>query len=310
MELAELRYVLALADELNFTRAAARCHVSQQALSRAIARVERRIGEPIAMRRSRGCTLTPAGERLVARARPLVAEADALVGAVRQSAASAADCLRVGIMLDGAGPATVPMLRAFQAAFPAVAVDVRRLHADRVIDAVVDGSVHVALLHGPVDDERVAVTPLFTEPRVAAVSLASPHADAAQLRAADLVTQPARTRRPGVRADWEGFFTLVPERDGEQPDRLGDPTANLEELLYAIGLDQLFLTMPSHLRHTYPGDLYGVRYVPVPDLPPVTFGIACRRPAPPAAEAFTALAVPHGRALAQGPPGERVSALR
>ena len=58
--------------------------------------------------------------------------------------------------------------------------------------------------------------------------------------------------------------------------------------------------MPSHLRHTYPGDLYGVRYVPVPDLPPVTFGIACRRPAPPAAEAFTALAVPHGRALTRG----------
>ena len=126
VELAELRYVLALADELNFTRAAARCHVSQQALSRAIARVERRLGEPIAMRRSRGCTLTPAGERLVARARPLVAEADALVGAVRQSAASAADVLRVGIMLDGAGPATVPMLRAFRAAFPEVAVEVRR----------------------------------------------------------------------------------------------------------------------------------------------------------------------------------------
>lgn len=290
MELAELRYVLALAEELNFTRAAARCHISQQALSRAIARVERRLGEPIAIRRPRGCALTPAGERLAARARPLVAEADTMVAAVRDAGTGAADRLRVGIMLDGAGAATVPMLRAFRAAFPGVAVHVRRLHADRVVDAVVDGSIDIALLHGPVEDERVAVVPLFTEPRIAAVSLASPHADAPQLRAVDLVGEPARTRRPGVRADWEGFFTLVPERDGEQPDRLGEPTSCIEELLYAIGLDQVFLTMPAHLRHTYPGELYGVRYVPVPDLPPVTFGIAHRRPATPCVAAFTALA--------------------
>jgi DNA-binding transcriptional LysR family regulator len=47
VELQELRYVLALAHELNFTRAAAGCHISQQALSRAIARVERRLDEPI-----------------------------------------------------------------------------------------------------------------------------------------------------------------------------------------------------------------------------------------------------------------------
>lgn len=291
MELQELRYVLALADELNFTRAAARCHVSQQALSRAIARVERRLGEPIAVRRPRGCALTAAGELLAARARPLVAEADAMVGTVRQSAAISAHALRVGIMLDGAGAATVPMLRAFRSAFPHMTVDVRRMHADRVVEAVIDGSVDVALLHGPVDDERVAITPLFTEPRVAAVSLASPHADALELSAADLVTQPARTRRPGVRPDWEGFFTLVPERDGEQPDRFGEPTAGLEELLYSIGLDRLFLTMPSHLRHTYPGELFGVRYVPVPDLAPVTFAVAHRRSASPVAAAFAALAV-------------------
>jgi DNA-binding transcriptional LysR family regulator len=294
VELQELRYVLALAEELNFTRAAARCHVSQQALSRAIARVERRLGEPIAVRRPRGCVLTRAGERLAARARPLVAEADAMVATVREAGTGAADQLRVGIMLDGAGAATVPMLRAFRAAFPQVAVHVRRLHADRVVDGVIDGSVDVALLHGPVDDPRVAVVPLFTEPRIAAVSLASPHADAPQLTAADLVTEPARTRRPGVRADWEGFFTLVPQRDGEQPDRFGEPTACLEELLYAIGLDQVFLTMPAHLRHTYPAVLYGVRYVPVPDLPPVTFGIAHRRPATPVVAAFTALAQPAG----------------
>jgi hypothetical protein len=89
-----------------------------------------------------------------------------------------------------------------------------------------------------------------------------------------IVMEPRR-----VREDWEGFFTLVLERNGEQPDRFGDPTANLEELLYSIGIDDLFLTMPAHLAGTYPGHLFGIRYPPVPDLAPVTFGIAHLCPA-------------------------------
>ena len=78
------------------------------------------------------------------------------------------------------------------------------------------------------------------------------HARQPAVAAADLLSQPARTRRPRVREDWEGFFTLVAERNGEQPDRFGEPTANLEELLFSIGLDDLFLTMPAHPASTYP----------------------------------------------------------
>jgi hypothetical protein len=134
------------------------------------------------------------------------------------------------------------------------------------------------------------VLPLFTESRIAAVSAASPLADAGVLAAADLLTRPARTRRPRVREDWEGFFTLVLERDGEQPDRYGEPAGSLEELLYSIGLDDPFLTMPAHLRRTYPGDLFGVRYLPVPDLAPVVFGVEHRRPATPLLSSFRAIA--------------------
>jgi DNA-binding transcriptional LysR family regulator len=81
-------------------------------------------------------------------------------------------------------------------------VHVRRLHADRIVAALLDGSIDVALLQGPVDDERIDVLPLFSQPRVAAVSAAGELSDAAQLRTADLLARPARTRRPEVRADW------------------------------------------------------------------------------------------------------------
>ncbi len=288
LELRELRYLVALADESNFTRAAARCHVTQQALSRAIALLERRLGAQLVERRARGCTLTPAGSQLAASSRALLADADALVATLRD--ATPPGRLRVGLMLDGLGAATAPLLREFRTAHPDVPLSVRRLGADRIVDALLDGTVDVALLHGPVDDDRIEVLPLFTEPRVAAVSAAGRLADAPALTAADLLTMPARTRRPDVRADWEGFFTLVTEREGEQPERLGDPTGSLEELLFTIGLDDLFLTMPAHLRHTYPGHLFGVQYVPVPDLAPVVFGVAHRRPTTPEVDAFRAIA--------------------
>jgi DNA-binding transcriptional LysR family regulator len=285
VELRELRCLLALAEERTFTRAAARCHVSQQAFSRTIAQLERRAGDLLVERRPRGCALTEAGERLVARARPLVAAADALL-APPEPAVRVDDALRLGLMLDGAGAATATMLAAWRRAHPDRPVRVRRLHADRVVDALLDGTVDAALLHGPVHDERLELLPLFTEPRIAALSPATALADAPVLRAADLLDQPARARRDRVREDWEGFFTLVPERNGEQPRRSGDPAGSLEELLYAIGLDRLVLTMPAHLARTYPADLYGVRYVPVPDLPPVVFALAHRRSPPAPVLAF------------------------
>jgi LysR substrate binding domain len=91
---------------------------------------------------------------------------------------------------------TAPLLRDFRAAHPRAVVHVRRLHAERIVAALLDGSIDVALLHGPVDDERIDVLPLFSEPRVAAVSAAGELSEAAHLPVADLLTRPARTRRP------------------------------------------------------------------------------------------------------------------
>jgi DNA-binding transcriptional LysR family regulator len=74
-----LRSFVAAAEELNFTRAAARLFVAQQALSRDIAQLERRLGTPLFIRTTRRVALTPDGERLLFRARELVALHDELV---------------------------------------------------------------------------------------------------------------------------------------------------------------------------------------------------------------------------------------
>src|SRR6202035_4462806 len=77
MELRQLRYLLALAEERHFTRAAAREHIAQPALSQQIRRLEDEIGLALVERTTRRVALTEAGELLVARARRILAEVDA-----------------------------------------------------------------------------------------------------------------------------------------------------------------------------------------------------------------------------------------
>src|SRR6188472_2189269 len=78
LEIRSLRYFVAAAEELNFTRAAARLFVAQQALSREIQRLEARLGSRLFVRTTRRVTLTVEGERLLDLARDLVARHDAL----------------------------------------------------------------------------------------------------------------------------------------------------------------------------------------------------------------------------------------
>ena len=77
MELRQLRYLVALAEELNFTRAAAREHVAQPALSQQIRRLEDEVGLALVERTTRYVALTDAGEVLVVRARRVLAELEA-----------------------------------------------------------------------------------------------------------------------------------------------------------------------------------------------------------------------------------------
>lgn len=80
LEVEQLRALATLAEELNFTRAARRLGVAQPALSARISRMERRLGRKLVERSTRSVRLTEAGADLLARARPMLAQADAAPG--------------------------------------------------------------------------------------------------------------------------------------------------------------------------------------------------------------------------------------
>src|SRR3712207_813290 len=141
MDLRQLRYLVAVADERQFTRAAARMHVAQPALSQQIRRLEDELGLALVDRTTRRVALTGAGELLVARARRALAEVDAARAELEDLAGIRSGRVMIGAM-QSLGPLDLPALLAdFHAAHAGVELSIREgmsdellamLHADQV----------------------------------------------------------------------------------------------------------------------------------------------------------------------------------
>ncbi len=173
MELRQLRYLVALADERHFTRAAAREHIAQPALSQQIRRLEAEVGLTLVERTTRRVALTDAGELLVARARRILAEVDDAQAELGTLAGVKGGRLSVGA-LHTMGPVDLSLLlAAFHRNHPAVELTVREQSSEELAEMLRDDEIDLAFLsvteriqshglelHHLVSEELVAVLPL------------------------------------------------------------------------------------------------------------------------------------------------------
>jgi DNA-binding transcriptional LysR family regulator len=149
MELQQLRYVIAVAETNNFTRAAERCLVVQSALSHQIASLERELGARLFERTSRRVRLTPAGAAFLPAARQCLdaaeraaAEAAAAVGEVRGR-------LAVGLIPTVAAVDIPSALRTFRRQYPHVRISLRVGASDDLVEQVKEGTIDLAFLGLP-----------------------------------------------------------------------------------------------------------------------------------------------------------------
>jgi DNA-binding transcriptional LysR family regulator len=125
IELRQLRYLVALADERHFTRAALRVQIAQPALSRQIRNLEAELGVALVHRTTRRVALTDAGTRLVERARRVLAEVDAAQSELQNMAGLVAGRVAMGVTATP-GPVDIPkLLGSFYARYPGVELAVR-----------------------------------------------------------------------------------------------------------------------------------------------------------------------------------------
>ena len=148
MDVRQLEYFLAVADELNFTRAAARCHVAQSALSYQIARLERQSGVLLFERTSRSVRLAPAAMLLLPRARRIVNEIDSARSELAALSGVISGRLRIGMIgsTATAAPVVERTLAHFHHRHPGVEIAIGDTGSRRMADQVRDGDVDLAFV--------------------------------------------------------------------------------------------------------------------------------------------------------------------
>jgi len=162
MELRLLSYFVAVAEERHFGRAAARLHITQPPLSRAIKQLEADLGCVLLDRSPTGVALTPAGVSLYDEARTLLAQADQ--ARVRVAAAAGTDMLTVGTLADSAEQVGTRLAAAYRQQHPGIRVRIREADFADPTSGLRAGLVDVALTRAPFDDTGIVTRVLRSDP--------------------------------------------------------------------------------------------------------------------------------------------------
>jgi DNA-binding transcriptional LysR family regulator len=191
MELRQLEYFVAVAEEQNFTRAAQRVHISQSGVSAQIRQLERELGAELLDRSARRATLTVAGKAALEHAYAALAATSALGQAVGEVTGLIRGRVTVGMVTGCTVTPLFDALAAFQGTHPGVEISLLEDNSARLVDGVRAGAIDLALIGAATStpDGLDALT-IISEPLVAAVSPAHPLADRPRITLRDLGDHP------------------------------------------------------------------------------------------------------------------------
>lgn len=262
MESRELRYFVAVAEELHFGRAAQRLGMAQPPLSRAISQLERRLGADLLVRTPRSVTLTEVGEVLLHEGRVALDAMEAAEQRARRAALATADQPAI-VLATKAGASTellAKLLDAYAAAPGSVRVDVILCGPGEQGRALRTGRADVAILHQPFDrTDDLDVEELCTEGQVAVLPAGHPLTTRTTLSLEDLA---AVTDLPEPR--W-------PRPDGTYPAGPGPEVQSHTQVLQLVSLGRTMMVAPESSRSQLRDDVVAV---PVVDAQQVTTVVA------------------------------------
>lgn len=274
VELRQLRCLVAIVDEGTFTDAAIALGVSQAAVSRTLASLERALGVRLLRRTSREVTPTGTGLRVVAYARRVLAEVDELVREVTSGHAH----LRIGYAWAALGRHTLPFQRRWGEGHPETDLHLVRVNSSTA--GLVEGACDLAVVRRPLDDRRFDSAIVGLERRLCALAADDPLARRRSIRLADI----------------GGRTLLVDPRTGTTTTELWPPDArpateetyDVDDWLTVIATGRCVGMTAESTANQYPRP--GVVYRPVRDAEPIAVRLAWWRDDPhPAAQAVMEL---------------------
>ncbi|HEX5304806.1 MAG TPA: LysR family transcriptional regulator [Dyella sp.] len=262
----QLRYYVAVCEELSFTRAARRLHLSQPPLSQQIQALEQDLGVRLLERTKRSVALTEPGRIFLDHARQILAKADEARTQVAAAAAGHSGLLRLAYTVSVSFHPSLPrvLLRYGQVA-PNVRVELCELYSEPQFDALLEGDIDVGFVRDepqrPIDAKALRMTVLDREPLLLALPSGHPLSGRSSLRM-DEVADDAFVAQPrDVAATLHDRLVLLANKAGFQPQiRRHAQQVNGMLAMVAAGLG--LALVPATMRTVR---LAGLTYVPVED---------------------------------------------
>ena len=275
VHLRDLRYFLAVAEQLNFTRAAEQLFISQPALSKQIRALERQLGTELFERDHQNVALTGPGSALREHAEAVLETWSGAWRAVTDAAAEERSTLTVGMSTSPGRGGLLPALRSrFAEAFPHASIRLRHASWEDPSAGLADGGSDVAFVWLPLpDQQRYAWTLIAEEPRLVAFADGHRLAGRTEVDFAELLDEPFLAL-PRSAGPLRGFW-LAEDARGGRPAHIGTEIASNEEtyeaLVAGIGI---VLVAKGNVPLI---SLGGVTAVPVTGIDPSRYVLAWRR---------------------------------
>lgn len=187
MELHQVRYFLAVAKTLNFTRAAEQCHVTQPALTKAVQKLEHELGGPLLLRERNLTQLTDLGKQVLPMLERTLASAEAVRTAAREFGRSDVVPLRLGLSPSVSAALILQPFREVSAHVPGLRLELREASPEVLTTMLLNGEVSAALMDGlDASAERIDSWALFRERFVVLVDVEHPLAGRSEIGLEDL----------------------------------------------------------------------------------------------------------------------------
>jgi LysR family transcriptional regulator, benzoate and cis,cis-muconate-responsive activator of ben and cat genes len=266
IELRQLRYFLAVAEHLNFTRAAEQMGIAQPPLSQHILALERQLGVKLFVRSRRNVALTPEGQALISFARRLNNTTQMAAQVVQAIARGEDGPLALGAIFSSIYAVIPRILPPFIKKYPKVKLHLQEMTISQQISALKEHRIDAGILRGPINERELEAVTLFEEPFVAVVPSSHEFSREKALTFAQIAKHPLISVYPTANRDFSRrmFGALL---DKGHKLNIVQEVSDTHTLLGLVAAGVGVSLVPASLQNL---QITQVRYIPLRETTPIT----------------------------------------
>jgi DNA-binding transcriptional LysR family regulator len=274
IDIRQLRYFQAVAEELHFGRAAARLAIAQPALSRQIQQLEQELGTPLLRRTQRRVELLPAGALLLERSRAIQQEVARTLADVRRTGTGELGKLTLGFLHSSTYGLLPTVIRRFRQLYPGIELELHEMPITAQLSALVRGTIDLGLLRVQSAPPELEIVPVMRDPFVLALPAKHRLAGRARMRLKEVAGEPFLMYHKGEAPLLHGRVQAMCEQAGFSPNVVQHAT-QIHTMVGLVGGGLGVAVVPASARNLHPRQ---VHFVQISDkVEPLHIGLGWRR---------------------------------